>query len=106
MKNLFVFTILFSLFWCFTLVAQQKSVDVTVDASPNQGSLTITGEDAIWDVLFSFDVTAASGAAGNAGAEYANGYYYTTRWASNLIHEYDMTGALVREFSGTGCNRT
>ena len=42
---------------------------------------------------------AASGAAGNAGAECDGNYYYTTRWASNLIHQYDLDGNLVQEFS-------
>jgi len=96
------FAVLISLFWCVSLVAQQKSLDPTVDASPYQNSGTITGEDVIWDVLHSFDVTAASGAAGNAGVEFANGMYYTTRWASNLIHEYDAAGVLLREFSVPG----
>ena len=67
-----LFAILFSLFWCFTLVAQDKSDVPLVDASPYQNSTILTGEDAIWDLLFLFDVTLASGAAGNAGAEFAN----------------------------------
>jgi len=96
------FAVLISLFWCITIVAQQKSVDPTVDSTPNQGSVTITGEDAVWDLLDAFDVTLSSGAAGNAGAEWANGMYYTTRWASNLIHEYDAAGVLLREFSVPG----
>jgi hypothetical protein len=55
-----------------------------------------------WDLQFNFDVTVASGAAGNAGAECDGQYYYTTRWASNLIHKYDLTGALIEEFSIPG----
>ena len=102
-KTFKLFAVLFSLFWCFTLIAQDKSVTPLFEASPNPNSTsTITGDEAIWDLLFSFDATAASGAAGNAGAEFANGFYYTTRWASNLIHEYDMTGTLIREFSIPG----
>jgi len=97
------FVVVFALFWCTAILAQVKIVgDTEYDASPYQSSTTVTGEDAIWDLLYAFDVTASSGAAGNAGAEFANGYYYTTRWASNLIHEYDMTGTLIREFSVPG----
>jgi hypothetical protein len=55
-----------------------------------------------WDLLFSFDVTAASGAAGNAGSEFDGTYFYSARWASNLIHQYDITGALVSQFSIAG----
>ena len=55
-----------------------------------------------WTMLNSFDVEAASGAAGNAGAEFDGTYYYSTRWASNLIHQYDFAGTLVKEFSIPG----
>jgi hypothetical protein len=58
--------------------------------------------EAPWDLQFSFDVDAVTGAAGNAGAEFDGTSYYTTRWASNLIHEIDLTGTLVREFSIAG----
>jgi hypothetical protein len=60
------------------------------------------GSFAAWDLLFDFDCEAASGALGNAGAEFDGTYYYSTRWASNLIHQYDDTGALVKEFSIPG----
>jgi hypothetical protein len=55
-----------------------------------------------WDLLFSFDLEAASGALGNAGAEFDGTHFYSTRWAANLIHQYDLTGALVKEFSIPG----
>ena len=58
-------------------------------------------EDA-WDLQFSFDVEAATGALGNAGAECDGQYYYTTRWASNLLHKYDLDGNLIEEFSIPG----
>jgi hypothetical protein len=51
-----------------------------------------------WDLLFSFDLEAASGANGNAGAEFDGTYFYSSRWASNLIHQYDINGVLVKEF--------
>ncbi|MCW9065286.1 MAG: hypothetical protein OQJ78_03245, partial [Ignavibacteriaceae bacterium] len=103
MKKLFISTILFTLFWCFTLVAQQKIANPTVDASPYQNSISVTGEDAMWDVLLQFDATALTGAAGNAGCEWDGTYFYSTRWASNLIHKYDATGTtMLEEFSIPG----
>ena len=56
----------------------------------------------MWDLQFGFDVTAATGAAGNAGAEFDGTYFYSTRWASNLIHKLDIDGNLVEEFSIPG----
>ncbi|MBL7105295.1 MAG: carboxypeptidase regulatory-like domain-containing protein, partial [Bacteroidales bacterium] len=63
--------------------------------------LTEATDDA-WDLQFSFDVELATGALGNAGAECDGQYYYTTRWAANLIHKFDLDGNLVEEFSIAG----
>lgn len=67
-------------------------------------SVVIMGENGKdpWDLQLTFDVTAASGAAGNAGAECDGEFYYTTRWATNLIHKYDLEGNFVEEFSIPG----
>ena len=56
----------------------------------------------IWDMQFAFDASGASGALGNTGAEFDGTYFYSTRWASNLIHQYDIDGNLVKEFSIPG----
>ena len=76
---------------------------VAADADPkpdfNQSNML---NDATWDIQFSFDLQAASGALGNAGAEFDGTFYYSTRWATNLIHRYDTTGALMEEFSIPG----
>ena len=60
------------------------------------------GDKAPWDLLFSYDLEAATGALGNAGAEWDGTHFYSTRWAANLIHQFDSTGALVKEFSIPG----
>ncbi|MDO9577987.1 MAG: choice-of-anchor J domain-containing protein [Candidatus Cloacimonadales bacterium] len=103
MKKLLV--ILLTLSVGIGLFAYLEKVEIPVcDISPNVSnhnsgsSLT----DEMWDLQFSFDVTAASGAAGNAGSEFDGTYFYTTRWASNLIHKYDIDGVLVEEFSIPG----
>ncbi|MEE9448549.1 MAG: hypothetical protein V3V72_00745, partial [Ignavibacteriaceae bacterium] len=96
-KSFRLFTLLFVLSVCFTLTAQQY------EASPTPSLINYnSANDAIWDLLFAFDVTAASGAAGNAGTEFDGTSYYTTRWAADLIHEYDATGTMVRQFSIPG----
>ncbi|MCW9064687.1 MAG: hypothetical protein OQJ78_00190, partial [Ignavibacteriaceae bacterium] len=91
-----IITLLFSLSLVFTLFAQQ---DFDENAAPVKSQVQI---EAMWDVLAQFDVTLISGAAGNAGAEWDGTHFYTTRWASNLIHEYNMDGTLSREFSVPG----
>ncbi len=80
MPKLFkLFTVLFSLGWCFTLTAQQYETD------PNAGPINYDPPiEAMWDLLLEFDAAVLSGAAGNAGAEWDGTSFYTTRWASNL----------------------
>ena len=95
-----ILTLLIVLSWCFTISAQDY-----MEVSPNVGPVThnTQNQEAMWDLLLGFDITALSGAAGNAGAEWDGTYLYSTRWASNLIHKYDATGTtLVEEFSISG----
>jgi hypothetical protein len=81
----------------FTSIAQE-------DADPNAGRVNHNlSIEAMWDVLLEFDAAALSGNAGNAGAEWDGTSFYSTRWASNLIHEYSADGTtLIREFSVAG----
>ena len=74
------------------------------DVGPNKRSEIYSPEiEAIWDVLLQFDATSLNGSTGNAGAEWNGTYFYSTRWQSNLIHEYNATGStLIREFSIPG----
>ncbi len=55
-----------------------------------------------WDVQFEYNLEAITGALGNAGAETDGEHFYTSRWASNLIHKISMDGNLVEEFSIPG----
>jgi hypothetical protein len=93
-------TILLALFWCITLVAQ----DSQMDRSPNSYLKNPNNNiEAMWDVLLQFDAVALTGAAGNAGCEWDGTYFYSTRWASNLLHKYDATGTtMIEQFSIPG----
>jgi len=103
MKNLFkFFSVLFVFLGCITMNAQQLSslADISPNHAPKDPKRNI---EAMWDVLLNFDISALNTAAGNAGAEWNGTYFYSTRWASNLIHEYNSTGTtLIREFSVPG----
>ena len=67
-----------------------------------------TGLAAVGPLQGSFNLEVATGANGNAGAEFVlssvtePSYFYTTRWASNQIHQYDIDGVLLKEFSILG----
>jgi hypothetical protein len=104
MRNSFLlFTILVVFSWC-NLFAQQKGLVTTeAEVSPYQNSPSVTVEDAMWDVLLDFDASALTGASGNAGCEWDGTNFYSTRWASNLLHKYDATGTtMLEEFSIPG----
>ena len=90
---------------CIGLFADMKKVenpvrDIGPNLSNNNPGLSLTDE--MWDLQFSFDVEAATGAPGNAGSEFDGTYFYSTRWASNLIHKFDIDGNLIEEFSIPG----
>jgi hypothetical protein len=74
----------------------------SVDENPSGlGTMGHHGDGLIldeWSIQYSFDLTAATGAGGNAGSEFNGTYFYSTRPASNLIHELDLAGNLVKEF--------
>ena len=56
-----------------------------------------------WDLLFDINVTPQTGYVDHAGAEFDGTYFYTTTgFTNNLLHQYDMEGNLVREFSIPG----
>ena len=58
--------------------------------------------EAMWDLQANINLETVTGALGNAGAEFDGTYYYSTRWASNLLHKIDLSGNLVEEFSISG----
>jgi hypothetical protein len=73
--------------------------EMNPDAKGSNGGIYM---DALFDLQFSYNLEIVTGALGNAGAEFDGTYYYSTRWASNLLHKVDMTGNLVEEFSISG----
>lgn len=64
--------------------------------------------DAQWDLQFDYDATTVTGAAGNAGALFfdnaaAGGkQFWTSRWASNVLHRWNVNGTLIEQFTITG----
>ena len=68
------------------------------DLYQNQGIANLE----YWELIFTFDVSTVSGGSENYGAGFDGTYFYTTRWASNLMHKYDFNGNLIEEFSIPG----
>ncbi|MBE3121920.1 MAG: PKD domain-containing protein [Thermoplasmata archaeon] len=102
-KKIICIVICMTLFATVLAVAQpetnKESIETT-DANP--GNNSPIQPLAMWDQQLSFDVSVASGALGNAGAEFDGTNLYSTRWASNLIHRYDTSGVMIEQFSIAG----
>ena len=94
---IFVMTLLIT-----TTISVTGAGNIEKNDIENETTIEVISSTAPWDLQFSFDVTAATGASGNAGSEFDGTYFYTTRWASNLIHQYTSTGALLKQFSIVG----
>ena len=104
MKKVTVFALVVFLFLTSQAANNFQGLEQKVywEKSPYSSAASILPTDATWDLQISFDLQIASGALGNAGAEFDGNFYYTTRWASNLLHKYNMNGILVEEFSIPG----
>lgn len=61
-----------------------------------------------FSIQFNYDATAVTGAPGNAGAIFLSGLneFWTSRWASGLLHRWTKQGALIEEFSIAGVSGT
>jgi subtilisin family serine protease len=75
--------------------------EANLSGSPHSQGISLVIEDA-WDLQYSYNPEVVTGEPGNAGAEFDGTYFYSTRWASNLLHKVDLSGNLVEEFSIPG----
>jgi len=73
------------------------------DFDPGQTSyIPPEPSDAMWDILFGYDVDTPSGLTGIAGAECGGGYFYVTKWAGSDIAKFDLAGNWVENFTISG----
>jgi hypothetical protein len=102
MKKIVCIFVSMLLFVTASAVTGIGNTDSNLNASEPNNNYTPT--DAPWDLLATYNIggTGSSGADGNSGGEFDGTHFYSTRWAANLIHQYDLTGALVKEFSIPG----
>jgi hypothetical protein len=57
---------------------------------------------AAWDLQFSFDVSGPIGSLSNVGAEFDGKSFWTNKWNSADIYEFDIDGNLVKSFTIPG----
>ena len=101
-----ILCILVCMLMCATVSTVTGTRNEEVDAIALERNQVYASNLAPWDLLDVIDVgaTGETGLNGNAGAEFdgVNDQHFSTRWASNLIHRYDIDGNLLEEFSIAG----
>lgn len=84
----FLIVIAVSLWTTTFLFARGKTfVDITLTFD----ATGLTGGDYETEIVITSNDPPITGARGNAGAEFDGSSFYSTRWASNLLHEVDMS---------------
>lgn len=58
--------------------------------------------EALWDIQFGYDATVTSGAGGFAGAVFFNNEFWVSRWASDSLFRYSVSGNLLSRFTIPG----
>ncbi|UCH71590.1 MAG: DUF11 domain-containing protein [Thermoplasmatales archaeon] len=102
MKTKIICILVMTLLITSTAISVTGAINVEKNDVENIGSKKLISNFLPFPLQFSFDVEAASGGLGNAGAEFAYDHFYSTRWASNLLHEYTSGGVLTKQFSIPG----
>ncbi|HBC03804.1 MAG TPA: hypothetical protein DC015_06340, partial [Aequorivita sp.] len=84
MKKLLILSIAFALGTSVSNYAQNAEAAPVV-----QGNSNTENTNALFDLLFNYDIGTAIGAQGNAGVCFVNDQFWVSAWASNLIHVLD-----------------
>ena len=111
MKKIFTLTLLV-LASCIVFGQNKKSSeleiaslpDPTVEAGPTASSEThyLATPPALWDIQFNYNIGDSTGGNGNAGAIFTGTEYWVSRWASDTIFSFDITGSLTSTFTIPG----
>lgn len=85
----------------------QKSILTQPEQAPSFGNPTNpTTPQAMWSVLFNYDLNAITGAPGNAGVISMGNEMWVTRWATDSMFRIDMAGNLLERFTVSGLSGT
>lgn len=103
MKKLYILSAA-ALLSCGMLSAQQQyNPNVPSESAPafGSGNQNPTPQTP-WQVLFSYDITAAGGGVGNAGVVVLGTEVWVSKWASDTISTFSLTGTLTGSFTVPG----
>nr|MBA3985287.1 hypothetical protein [Flavobacteriales bacterium] len=90
------------LFMCALIFGALTVQSQQAEQGPFTAPQETNGPDALFDLLFNYDVGAAIGAQGQAGVAFINGEFWISAWASDLLHIVDADGVFVTTFTIPG----
>lgn len=108
MKKIFTKTLLVqSILWIsIGSLSAQNNISVNdADIAPcekNNVNIIPQENQAMWSVLFNYDLLASTTLNGNAGVCFFNNQFWVSRWATDSILILDLTGTVVSRFTVPG----
>jgi hypothetical protein len=72
------------------------------EKDPNASPRNVSGERAIWDLVYSFDADTPSALTGLAGSETDGTYIYAAKWSGSDIAKFDAEGNFIETFTIPG----
>jgi len=86
-----------------SLIAQQQNVPAGAESSPVTGNAPSNPEvQTPWQLLYSYDITAAGAGTGNAGIVMLPTEFWVSKWASDTISVFNLTGTMTSQFTVAG----
>lgn len=86
-----------------SLIAQQQNVPAGAEVSPSNGNAPGNpGIQTPWQLLYSHDLTAGGAGTGNAGIVMLATEFWVSKWASDTISVFNLTGTMTSQFTVAG----
>ena len=84
--------------------AQNTAEDINAEPCPDQQPSFAPNPQpqALWDILYNYDLTAATSINGNAGVAFINNQFWVSRWQTDTMCILDASGNLVNKLNIAG----
>jgi hypothetical protein len=111
MKKIFTkrnfFLCMITAFTGTTYAQNEKFASSECEAAPvlSSGITTFSNPpstQAMWSIVYNYDLLATVGANGNAGVCFVGNEFWVSRWATDTLYRLDATGAFLQKFTVSG----
>ncbi len=94
-----------SIFWA-PVLAQQDAFPSAERSTSEIHFPNVPSIQAMWDIEFQYNLTAATGGSGNAGVVVLPSEIWVSRWATDTLSRLDYSGTLIDQFVIPGVSGT